>query len=197
MKSWSEWVKNSDKRLDHEEIDEFLHHLNKSINRRIKELEAEFDLLSKQSEDTTNNGYLEHLEDLLASVNATKSLGDELSIIALYKKVESHSIRLVKKKGQSFDAKKLSHFNCFCQALPFKIEDVDGYLGFNELRLLNNAIKHNEGKVSTELAKNFPQWNGKEGQELSDELGTTFQRLLPEVKRYVSDLAERLYAVAP
>ena len=61
------------------------------------------------------------------------------------------------------------------------------------LRLLNNSIKH-EGKVSTELAKEFPQWT--QGAELS-ELDKAFQRLLPEVKKYVADLAERLYAAAP
>lgn len=192
MVSFSESKKNSDKRLDHEEIDEFLRYLNESIDHQREKLEEQF-------ANTTNGEYADHLENLYASLSATKSLGDELSIIALYKKVESHMIRLVKNKGQSSDAKKLSHFNDFCEALRslnINIEDVDGYTGFNELRLLNNAIKHNEGKVSTKLANEFSRWRGKEGEELS-ELDKTFRRLLPEVKRYVSDLAEKLYAVAP
>ena len=57
----------------------------------------------------------------------------------------------------------------------------------------NNSIKH-EGKVSIELAKEFPLW--VQGAELP-ELDKVFQRLLPEIKKYVADLTERLYVVAP
>jgi len=150
MVSFSEHTKNAGRQLDHEEIDEFLHCLNESINRRRKQLEEQY-------ANTTNGEHAVHLENLHASLSATKSLGDELSIIALYEKVESHTIRLVEEKVPLSGNTNLSYFKNFCQALPFKIEDVDGYAGLNELRLLNNSIKHNGGKVSIELAREFPQ----------------------------------------
>lgn len=195
MPSWKQVLKNFDKRLDHDEIDEFLDHLNASLNRRIKRLEEEERNLSlEQFEDPRDiDGYRDHLGDLAASVYAAKALGDELSIIALYKKVESHTGRVVKKKVPTAATANLSYFKQLCSALLFDIKTIDGFAGFNELRLLNNSIKH-EGKVSTELAKEFPQWT--QGAELS-ELDKAFQRLLPEVKKYVADLAERLYAAAP
>jgi hypothetical protein len=196
MPSWKQVFKNFDKRLDHDEIDEFLDHLNASFNRRIKRLEEEErNLTTEQFEDPRDiEGYRHHLGDLAASVFAAKALGDELSIIALYKKVEAHTGRVVKKKVPTAATVNLSHFKRLCSALPFDIQTLDGFAGFNELRLLNNSIKHEEGKVTAELAKAFPLWT--QGAELS-ELDKAFQRLLPEVKKYVADLAERLYAAAP
>lgn len=194
MPSWEQLLKNFDKRLNHDEIDEFLYHLNRSLNSRIKHLEDEERTLSpEQFEDPLEmDGYRSHLSELAASAYATKALGNELSIIALYKKVEAHSARLVKKKVPTAATANLSYFKQLCKTVPFDIKTVDGFAGFNELRLLNNSIKHGEGKVSVELAKEFSTW--MQGAELSD-LDKAFQRLLPEVKKYVADLAEKLYSV--
>ncbi|ADT92955.1 hypothetical protein [Shewanella baltica] len=195
MPSWKQAFKNLDKRLDHEEIDDFLDHLNASLNRRIKRLEdEELSLSPEQFEDPLDiDEYREHLGELAASVYAAKALGDELSIIALYKKVEAHTGRVVKRKVPKAATANLAYFKQLCNVLPFDIQTVDGFAGFNELRLLNNSIKH-EGKVSIELAKEFPLW--VQGAELP-ELDKVFQRLLPEIKKYVADLTERLYVVAP
>jgi hypothetical protein len=195
MPTWKKIFENFDKRLDHEEIDEFLDHLNASISRRIKKLEEEANNLSVDQFDDPEDieGYRYHLEELAASAYSAKNLGDELSIVALYKKVEGHTARVVKRKLPSAASVNLSYFNKLCSVLPFDIKLVDGFSGFNELRLLNNSIKHG-GAVSAELAKEFPHWIEKS--ELSG-LDKAFQRLLPLVKRYVKDLVERVYAAAP
>ena len=65
-------------------------------------------------------------------------------------------------------------------------KDVD------ELRCLNNAIKH-ERRVNSALAK-FPGW--KKGTELGD-LESHYYRLQPLAKRYLEDLAKRLKAKFP
>ena len=195
MLTWAQGLKNFDKRLDHDEIDEFLDHLNASLNRRIKRVEEEYrDLSPDQFEDPRNiDAYRDHISDLVSSSYAAKALGDELSIVALYKKVESHTGRVLKRRLPEAAKVNFSYFENLCGVLPFEIKTVDGFSGFNELRLLNNSIKHG-GKVSPKLAKEFPQWT--ENAEFSD-LDKAFQRLLPEVKRYVSDLAEKIYAAAP
>jgi len=192
MPSWPDFMKNFDKRLECEEIDDFLDHLNTSVNRRIKKIEEEEKNLSpdKFENPIDMDYYRDHLNEFIISLNATKSLGDELSIIALYKKVETQTVRVLKMKLPNMTSKRLSIYTQFCEALPFDVKTVDGFLSFNELRLINNSIKH-EGKVSSDLAKEFPTWN--EGAELPD-LDLSFQRLLPGVKHYVADLVERLYA---
>lgn len=195
MPSWKDLIKIIDKRIDHNDIDEFLEHLNTSLNCRIKSLEEEArNLSTEEFEDPRDiDAYRNHLDELAASAYETKALADELSIIALYKKVEVHIGRVVKKKVPAVATKNLAYFKQLCEVLPFDIKIINGFAGFNELRLLNNSIKH-EGKVSTELAKEFQQW--MPGAKLA-ELDKAYQRLLPEANRFVAALVERLYDDTP
>lgn len=195
MVTWSQTFRNWDKRLDHEDIDEFLDYLNASVKRRIRRLEEEIqNLVPEQFIDSRDmEPYREHLHDLAASAYAVKSLGDELSIIALYKKVEIHTGRIVKRIIPAAANVNISYFGKFCKTLPFDINTVNGFSSFDELRLLNNSIKH-DGKVSVVLATKYPHWT--HGAELRD-LDMVFQRLLPDVKKYVADLAEKLHAASP
>jgi soluble cytochrome b562 len=193
MATWAQVLKSFDKQLDHREIDEFLRHLNKSVNSHIRELEKE---IKNQSPDKVEdprdlNDYRDYLEERIMYLYATKVLGDELSIIALYKKIEIHTNRIIKRKFPTRDAKKLSDIKYLKDKLQLDIKTVEGYSSLNELRLINNSIKH-EGKVSAELAKQFPSW--KEGAKLSD-LDLSYKRLLPGVNQYVKDLVEKLYAI--
>ena len=59
----------------------------------------------------------------------------------------------------------------------------------NELRCLNNAIKHGR-QIDGELAK-LPKWRNKKGDELGD-LKSHYLRLRPFAKSYLEDLTERL-----
>lgn len=64
----------------------------------------------------------------------------------------------------------------------------------DELRCLNNAIKH-ERRVNDDLAK-FPRWKKKKGDKLGD-LEKHYYRLQPLVQKYLIDLAERLKTKFP
>ncbi|MFH2140546.1 MAG: hypothetical protein ABII63_07090 [Pseudomonadota bacterium] len=194
MSSWERVLKNFDKRLNHEEIDEFLEHLNVSVNRRIQRLEDEYNNLTvDQFEDPRDiDAYRYHLGETISSSYAAKALGDELSIIALYKKVESQTGRVVKQLIPAAAHKNLYVFKQLCEVLPFDIKTINGFASFNELRLLNNSIKHGE-IVSQELADNFPIW--KVGAEFV-ELDSAFTRILPGVEIYVSELVESVYALS-
>lgn len=59
----------------------------------------------------------------------------------------------------------------------------------NELRCLNNAIKHRR-RVDGELAK-LPRWKNKKDDELGD-LESHYHRLRPFAKQYLEDLTDRL-----
>ena len=64
----------------------------------------------------------------------------------------------------------------------------------DELRCLNNAIKHDR-RVDGELA-DFPRWNNKKGKEL-DDLEKHYRRLRPLAERYLEDLKNRLNTKFP
>jgi len=191
MPSWNQVFANFDKNLDHEEIDEFIEHLEVSTARTLKRLSEEYRNLSEdQFEDPRDlPSYQDHLSERSASTEAARNLGGQLSVVALYKKVESKTGRIIKKRVPGAASKNLSYFKQLCDALPFPIATVDGFDSFNELRLLNNSIKHG-GVVSPELATEFPRWPAS--QEI-ESVGDAYNRLLPGVKKYVEDLVTKVY----
>ena len=190
-----EFQKNLDKNLDHQDIDDFRILLNDSVDREYQRLKE----LSK-SVSKDNAQYLDYLEGKRESAVFISFLGDELSILALYKKVEIQTLRIIKshiplllKDGKN---KRTPYYdflkNRVKTKLPsFAIENISCYDAFNELRLLNNSIKH-DGLVSEDLSQSYPEW-GKAGAELKG-FGDAYIRLLPEIKIFVSDLVETVYA---
>ncbi|GAB3528538.1 hypothetical protein [Photobacterium alginatilyticum] len=194
MVSWSQMIKNFDKRLDIEDIEEFQLHLTKAVNRKISKLEEEYGTVSEDdmADPRDLDAYKDHLTDVMISTQSAKILGDELSILALYKKVEIKTKKIIESKVPNPKSKNLSYINNVRSILPFELETIDGYSSFNELRLLNNAIKHG-GLVSNELSSKYPSWI--EGDELKD-LDIAYRRLLSGVELYVSTLVERLYSLS-
>lgn len=132
------------------------------------------------------------LSDELREIDTISGLADELSIVALYRVVELNTARIVvyefgpaaKQKASRIDGVK----DLLMKNMGLKLETVPHYRAINELRLLNNAIKH-EGVVSDDLAKAFPRW--KRGSALSG-LDKAYKRLGPRVPIYILRLSERM-----
>jgi len=190
--SWAKIFKNFDKRLDIEDINEFQTHLNGAVDRKLNSLDEKYKNLSEDDvEDLVDlDGYKNHLEDIMISTYSAKTLGYELSIIALYKKVELKISKLAPRFIEDSDKKKFSYYKTIIKTFPF-IGNLNGFKSYHELRLLNNAIKH-ESEVSPELAEHFPTWTV--GEELKD-LDKAYDRLLPGVLEFVSNFAEELHAM--
>ncbi len=114
--------------------------------------------------------------DELRELDTISQLADELSVVALYRVVELNTARIlvyefgpmVKKKASRVDGVK----DLLLKNIGLKLETVPHYRAVNELRLLNNAIKH-EGKVTRNLSKGY-------------------KRLRPKVPTYILRLAERM-----
>jgi hypothetical protein len=68
------------------------------------------------------------------------------------------------------------------------LPSVPHFRAIDELRLLNNAIKH-EGKVTKQLSQKYRRWC--EGKKLEG-LDQAYDRLRPKVPVYIFRLAQRL-----
>lgn len=189
--TFSKLFKNFDRRLDMDDIDEFQYHLNKAVDEKLKKLDHKYKSISVDDvEDPRDlDGYKSLLEDIMMTTHSSKLLGYELSIIALYKKVEIKTKKIVGRMVPNVKEEKLSYFKYLCDTLPF-IKNLDNFKAFNELRMLNNAIKHG-GVVSSELVKSFPSLS--EGDDLKD-LDKSYERLLPQIKEYMNELVDKIYA---
>ena len=132
------------------------------------------------------------LVDDVAQLKEFSWLYAEFAIIGLWRCIELYR-KSAMRRALDNDAAKQSFRNKDFkeQLLQLNIEEEKIHRAefVNELRCLNNAIKH-ERQVGDELAK-FPLWQNKEGNELGD-LESHYNRLRPFAKQYLEDLTERL-----
>ena len=180
---------NWERSFDREGIDRFRDGLAAYAKSREKEIGDEYKKASgKDGEDYPERElYLSFLEDEAAFLDEIVALGDELAIIALYKKIELTRKRILKKFFHSLNEKKLSYFDYIKSNLPFDITQINGADGIDELRCINNAVKH-QGKVSKELS-HYRGW--VEGKELI-ELDEAYKRLAPETEKYIASLVDAI-----
>lgn len=181
-----------DQRIDTETLDQFRDHLEASLKSREKSLEKDYTSISPDDFDDPNDfeGYKMHIEDQAYFAGEVRKLSHELCIVALYKQIEIHTKKVAKRNFPKLNDKQLFNISSMKSALPFNLETLPNFAAFDELRLLNNAIKH-EGLVSEELAKSFPSWII--GEEIKN-LDVCYERLTPLVQNYVKAFVTSAYA---
>lgn len=117
----------------------------------------------------------------------------ELAIVALHRVVEIHRGWVARRVEPKIDARTLAHFGAVKDLIrrrrQIDIEKLEGATEIDELRCLNNAVKH-QAEVTAELAA-FPAWKDMAGQKLGD-VRPVYNRLRESVPRYLYDLAMRV-----
>jgi hypothetical protein len=167
-----------------DEVDLFREHVHSAAASQRHSI----DRRAKNSSDEVQ----EFLADEVAILETIAGLADQLAIVALYRVVELNTGRILRHKfgatlsAQMFRIDRVA--DLLKNRLGIQIDSVPHYRAADELRLLNNSIKH-QGRVSRQLADRYTRW--KEGAELTD-LGAAYDRLRPKVPVYILRLAERL-----
>jgi hypothetical protein len=121
-----------------------------------------------------------------------QKLSHELSIVALYKKIEIGTKRAVVYCYRDIKPESLFKIEKLIKELKKKgidLTNVPHYKAMDELRCLNNSVKHS-GVVDSELAI-FPEWTGKEHEPLKD-LDKAYNRLAPSCIKYFHALMDKL-----
>lgn len=119
-------------------------------------------------------------------------LYSEFAIIGLWRCIELYRKSAMKVAlGKDASERAYKHRPFQKDLLRLKIEEtkVRCAKSVNELRCLNNAIKH-ERRVNGELAE-FHRWKNKKGNKLGD-LESHYVRLRPFAEWYLEDLTKRL-----
>jgi len=186
-------LENFDKLFDMDGLDEFRDLVGSAVKRQERDLEKDAQSLKEmESEDEEQmEGYASHIEDRWMFLRDVDNLAGQLLIVALFRQAELHIKRVAKRTIAGIDTSKFFNFKAFKSAIPFDIEVLPNFLSFNELRMLNNAVKH-QGKVSSELSTNFPAW--KFDEELAG-LDKTYERLKPELAVFIATFVAACYKV--
>lgn len=145
-----------------ETIKNYRLHFEEFYNRRKKELEK---ICESMSASESNSYPDDFLTDEFSTLDDITDLSGQLSIVALYRVVE-----LITKKilWQFYDSQKVDRLaikeikELLLKDFNIKIEDIDSFSFIDELRCLNNAIKH-QNIVTQKLAE-YDGWvEGEEG----------------------------------
>ena len=173
--------------LDPEYIDSFRELVARSVTEEFESIDSRYGEHKQREYDDPELEYINGswIEDDAIYMSDVSSLADELSIIALYKLFEKKHKDLIQYHTGQTDPKKYSYWKNVLSVLPDNAKQLDSFKSANELRLINNSIKH-EGNVSKELSEEFPSF-GSEGDEFSD-LDKLFDRLKPEIIKYINEL---------
>lgn len=166
--------------------------LEKELAQQAKEISADTTL------DADEMQYmLSSLGDDLFMAEVTTELAGEMMVVALYKTIEIAIKRMTKASGLFTPTQLESFFRVSELKKQLKkkvcdIETLNKYQAYDELRCINNAIKHS-GIVGTELAA----YSGfKKGQKLAD-LHNHYYRLRNDVDSFLIALQDKIIAAIP
>ncbi|PHN43103.1 hypothetical protein AO254_18335 [Pseudomonas syringae] len=173
-------------------LDEFHSLLHAAASQSEQNLRDQYEGLSPDSfeNDEQMEAYRSYLEDDFYQLGEAKKLGHALAISGLYRQVETHIKRVLGSTFPDIGPKKISKI-----LLGVPQSEIDGskLLGFaavDELRMLNNLIKHAGSKADADLAKKYAGW--VENAELND-LDKAYERLKPLVKQYMRAFVNDAY----
>lgn len=168
-------------------IESFNELVARSVDQEFAKIEKQYESHKKRIYDDPQHEFYNGtwIQDDGVFMGIVSNLAHELSIVALYKQLEIKQKEIIAFHKRNEDTKKYSYWKNVLSVLPDTIKNSDGFMSVNELRLLNNSIKH-EGVVSEELSNEFPSY-GNKGEELSN-LNEAFIRLKPKIVSYVNEL---------
>jgi len=175
-------------------IDKFLKQIKNQNHTDSNKLKESFDKAtpSKFISDNDFNSYVDSLTDEFDILREVNLLSSQLAVIALYRIVEIRTKSILKRHlNNSKDINSAFQFKNLLSLLKkefgINLKNVKYYSQINELRCLNNSIKH-QGTVSNELAK-FKGW--KLGDKIGDTLKNynSFSKVVP---LYLFSLCEQI-----
>ncbi len=155
-----------------------------SIERKSLEKKIE------ETDDFESHLDLMCLDDQVDFNDNVKDLADELSVLALYKQIEITTKKSVVIAYPDIKLKSLFRIKDMIKNLNKKNIDITSlsfYTDFDELRCLNNDLKHS-GYVGDELA-NYEGW--EEGKAITN-IGPVYDRLAPNCVEYVNKFVNTL-----
>ncbi len=184
------------KSIDLDEVENFVREFNSCIAGVQKRLRDETVTLGPAPDDNDEDKFWrqERLADDLFELEEILKLSWELAIVAVYKKIEIKSKRAIvvaypdasTEEHKLFNIKKMKEY---LAAKGVLIETLPNYRAMDELRCLNNSIKHG-GVVNNELAK-YSGWT--DGANLAN-IDQAYQRLAPLGLKYIQELIGAIIA---
>lgn len=166
--------------------------LEKDLQAQAADIEADKQLSSDEREYM-----LSSLGDEVFIAELTTELAGEMMIVALYKTLEIGIKKMATFSGlftqkQTASFYRMAELNKLMKSKVCDIKGLKHYKAFDELRCINNSVKHN-GVANNELAS-YPNW--KKGQKLT-QLHTHYHRLKDDVESFITEMQNEIIKKIP
>jgi hypothetical protein len=190
---WEDMDRHPDRTLHTSDIEEIRTLVDQSIAKRLDRLNTTAQNL--KLDDFEDPGHLVQYRDVLyeeaMEAEAVRQLGEELSVLALMKKVELRLNSVLRSKLPQYRNTTKITFGDYRKALSDAVYDaLPGKREFRELLLICNSLKHN-GLVSADLAREIPHW--AVGAEFKD-LNAVYDRLKGPMVEFIYEYVTAVYA---
>lgn len=176
--------------FDYDEITELIEGLQAHTRRKAIDLSSLYDQAEQDPELDRNQEYkdwvLGGIENDNFTLDESVRLAYQLAVVALYMKMElriKRACRIAYREIKPEQLYKLHYLEKELQRRRIKIRDLPHFSSFDELRCINNDIKHG-GVVGKELAK-YPGW--KLGDNLSN-IDAAYERIAPDCRSFIFEL---------
>lgn len=180
-----QYIAKESARLQTEYLENFRNLMRRGRRERADDLKERLDEIDPSGE------YAEVLGDEKQVLDEIQDLADEMAIIGLYRIVELNLKKLALHLYTSGNRPELRNTGAVRSKLKsdynLDINNIYNFDEVNELRVLNNAIKH-QREVTEELAE-FGGWT--EGDSLKN-LDDAFNRLKPAVQEYLENFGREI-----
>lgn len=117
----------------------------------------------------------------------------EMRIVSLFKSVEIEIKQLLKQTYTDINTKNFYRWDImsnFFKSIDININDIEGYSETNQLRIVNNQIKHNS--TLNNDVKSIPEFSHSDNFS-PDNLETFYSRIYPITNKFVSSLSREIY----
>lgn len=177
-------------------IDAFVIQENERLKKCAEKAEKK-DFSSNEHESS----YFDFLGDEKAQINDYKDLAYELLIIGLFRSVENAYVRIITERFPELpELKKELRRNLIgkkvekeLRRIGIDIYKVACFKTMNELRLINNDIKHNGGRVEKELAEKFGFRGWKKGKRFNfKKLENAYSRIVPKTEKFLRAFVKKI-----
>lgn len=173
-------------------LDQFHEILQTAVSQSQRKTQEIYDGLNPNSFECESHmeAYQSYLEDDFYQLGEVQKLAHALALSALYRQIETQTKRVLR---VTFPAMGKGKIDLIVSGKPQSEIDVSTLVGFaavEELRLLNNIIKHADNKVNDKLAAVNPIW--EKNSELKD-LDKTYERLKPLVRDFMRAFINEAY----
>ncbi|ENM7921188.1 hypothetical protein OPW41_21615 [Vibrio europaeus] len=192
--SWKNFARKFEKELELDSLDSIQALVTPALNKRKSNIQEEYGNLSKDQFESEYDfeSYRDCMADDYAEAQSVADTLNEMIVTALYKLIELKRKSLFKRYVNDVNERRLSYIDYVVSQCPYDMSSLSENRKIEELRLINNCIKHNDSEASQELVDSNPAYTIGEKLSISS---ADIDNYKIAARLYICDMAVKFHQI--